>query len=327
MLNLRSGKLLLFYIKERLVALFLLLLAGLIFGTVFYAYSLTLEPVLYAAALALLMLIIAGALDFRRYQKRHREISAMAGRIVLGLEGLPEYTALLDRDYRALLKELQEENSRLVSETDAEKSSMSEYYTLWAHQIKTPIAAMHLLLRESPSENANEISLELFKIEQYVEALLQYLRLESMSSDLLLAEYSVEDIVKQALRKYAKMFISRGITLRLSEISLRKVTDEKWLCFVIEQLLSNALKYTAEGYIAIYEEGRSLVIEDSGTGIAPEDLPRIFERGFTGLSGRMDKKSTGIGLYLVGRILKKLGHSIEVESELGKGTRMKIIFE
>jgi len=327
MRNLKTGRVLLFYIRERLVSLLLLALAGLIFAAVFFAYSLTLEPVLYSVVLTLLMLLIAGLLDFRRYLKRHREISAMAGRIVLGLEGLPEYHSLIDRDYRALLKELQEENARLVSEADAERSNMSEYYTLWAHQIKTPIAAMQLLLRSEQLESANEISLELFKIEQYVEALLQYLRLETTSSDLLLAEYRIEDIVRQAVRRYAKMFIRRGIALRLPEISLRAVTDEKWLCFVIEQLLSNSLKYTSEGYIAIYEEGRALVVEDTGTGIAPEDLPRIFERGFTGYNGRMDKKSTGIGLYLVGRILKKLGHSIEVESELGRGTRMKILFE
>lgn len=320
-------KMLLFYIRERLVSLLLLILAALIFGAVFFAYSLALEPVLYAAALTLLMLIITGTLDFRRYLRRHREIGGMAGRISLGLEALPEYPSLSDRDYRALLKELQEENTRLVSETDSEKSEMSEYYTLWAHQIKTPIAAMRLLIRSESSESAGEISLELFKVEQYVEALLQYLRLETPSSDLLLAEYAVGDIVKQAVRKFARMFISHGIALRLSETELRAVTDEKWLCFVIEQLLSNALKYTDEGEISIYTEGGSLIVEDSGVGIAPEDLPRIFERGFTGYNGRMDKKSTGIGLYLAVRILKRLGHSISAESEPGKGTRIRIIFD
>lgn len=325
--SLKLQKIVLFYIRERLVSLLVLLLAGLIFGTVFFAYSLPLEPVLYAVALTLLMLIFTLALDLRRYLRRHREISGMAGRISLGLEALPEYRSLSDRDYRALLKELQEENARLVSEIDLEKSQMSEYYTLWAHQIKTPISAMRLLIRSEPSEGIRDISLELFKIEQYVEALLQYLRLETLSSDLLLAEYAVEIIVKQAVRKYAKMFISRGIALRLSETELRAVTDEKWLSFVIEQLLSNALKYTLEGEISIYTEGKALIIEDSGVGIAPEDLPRIFERGFTGYNGRMDKKSTGIGLYLAVRILKRLGHSISAESEPGKGTRIIITFD
>lgn len=325
--SLKLRKIVLFYIKERLVSLLVLLLAGLIFGTVFFAYSLPLEPVLYALTLTLLMLIITLTLDFRRYLRRHREISGMLGRISLGLEALPEYRSLSDRDYRALLKELQGENARLVSEIDSEKSQMSEYYTLWAHQIKTPIAAMRLLMRSEPSEGIRDISLELFKIEQYVEALLQYLRLETLSSDLLLAEYAVEDIVKQAVRKYAKMFISRGIALRLSETELRAVTDEKWLSFVVEQLLSNALKYTLEGEICIYTEGKTLIIEDSGVGIAPEDLPRIFERGFTGYNGRMDKKSTGIGLYLAVRIIKRLGHSISAESEPGEGTRIRIAFD
>jgi len=325
--NERLYKILISYLRERILALLTLILAGMIFTAVFFAYSLTLEPVLYSVALTLVMLMILAVLDFRRYLRRHREITGMAGRITLGLDGLPEYASLFDCDYRALLNELYGEKTRLVSESDSEKSGMSEYYTLWAHQIKTPIAAMRLLLKSDPSESARELSLELFKIEQYVEALLQYLRLESLSSDLLLAEYPVGDIVKQAVRKYAKMFISRGITLRLAETELHAVTDEKWLCFVVEQLLSNALKYTSEGEISIYTEGKSLIVEDTGVGIAPEDLPRIFERGFTGYNGRMDRKSTGIGLYLVRRILQKLGHAIEAESEPGTGTRMRIIFE
>jgi len=323
----RTYKILIIYLRERLLSLLALALAAVIFTAMFFAYSLTLEPVLYGVTLTLLVLFMLGTLDFRRYLGKHREICEMAGRITLGLDGLPEYAPLFDRDYRALLTELYDEKTRLASESDLERSGMSEYYTLWAHQIKTPIAAMRLLIQTDFSENAHELSLELFKIEQYVETLLQYLRLESMSSDLLFTEYGIEDIVKQAVRKYARMFISRGVSLRLAETSLSAVTDEKWLCFVIEQLLSNALKYTSEGEISIYAEGNSLIIEDTGVGIAPEDLPRIFERGFTGYNGRMDKKSTGIGLYLVRRILTKLGHTIEVESEVGVGTRMRIIFD
>lgn len=156
---------------------------------------------------------------------------------------------------------------------------------------------------------------------------LQYLRLDSSSTDFVLKKYRLEDIVKQAVRKYAKIFIRKKISLNLQELDCEVLTDEKWLVFVVEQLLSNALKYTNKGSISIYMEpqgGKTLVIEDTGIGIAAEDLPRVFEKGFTGYNGRADKKSTGIGLYLCKRILCKLSHTITIESTVGKGTSVKI---
>ena len=187
---------------------------------------------------------------------------------------------------------------------------------------------MKLLLQYDEKEENMELLTELFKIEQYVEMVLQYLRLDSLSSDLLIKSYSIENIVKQAVRKYAPLFIRKRIHFSLKEIHCQVLTDEKWLLFVIEQLLSNALKYTPEeGYICIYMDEyspKTLIIEDNGIGIAPEDLPRIFERGFTGFNGREDKKSTGIGLYLCKRILARLSHEITVESTPGIGTIVKL---
>lgn len=167
--------------------------------------------------------------------------------------------------------------------------------------------------------------MELFKTEQYVEMVLSYLRMEDMSSDLVLQWYSLDEIVRQAVKKYSTLFIMKKLPLEYRKCEGMVLTDEKWLVFVIEQLLSNALKYTTEGKIMIYrEEGESgrLVIEDTGIGIQEEDLPRIFEKGFTGYNGRQDKKSTGIGLYLCKSICDKLNHGITVESEVGRGSRV-----
>ena len=157
---------------------------------------------------------------------------------------------------------------------------------------------------------------------------LQYLRLGSTANDFVLQTYDLDDMIRQALRKYARMFIGRKLSVNFSETHQKVLTDEKWMVFVIEQLLSNALKYTNAGTISIYgaEGGQGFVIEDTGIGISAEDLPRIFEKGYTGFNGRRDKKATGLGLYLCKQILDKLGHRIEVASVPGTGTKMTVLY-
>ena len=166
---------------------------------------------------------------------------------------------------------------------------------------------------------------QLQSVEQYVEMVLGYLRLESTSSDYVIRNYVLDDIVRQAVRKFASQFIRRKLRLEYAPLNVNVITDEKWLLFVIEQVLSNALKYTRSGSVSItLEEPKTLCIRDTGIGIAPEDLPRVFEKGFTGCNGRTDKRATGIGLYLCRRILEKLGHTIAITSEVGVGTTVRI---
>ena len=199
---------------------------------------------------------------------------------------------------------------------------LNDYYSMWVHQIKTPIAAMGLLLEEADPKQRPDLSLELFKIESYVEMVTGYLRTESLGGDWLLKEQDLDSMIRQAVKKYAKMFISKKISLSYEPVSAQVLTDEKWLVFVLEQILSNGLKYTGKGQISIYLEDEILVIEDTGIGIEKEDLPRIFEKGYTGRNGRTDKKATGIGLYLVKKIMDKLGHGIWIDSEVSKGTKV-----
>lgn len=307
-----------------------------VFALVFYLYHLPAEAVLYAALLCAALALLVLTADFYGYYQRCRVLRDLQKQIVFSLEGLPEAKGLLEEEYQELIAALYRDKIRLVSQADNERSDLVDYYTLWAHQIKTPIAAMGLLLQSSAEDDGStaqsmeqnrELAMELFKIEQYVEMVLQYLRLESPSSDFVLKRYALDDIVRQAVRKYAKMFIRRKISLDFSPLNCDVLTDEKWLVFVIEQILSNALKYTNQGKISIYMEqdgAKTLVIADTGIGIAGEDLPRVFEKGFTGYNGRRYKKSTGIGLYLCQRILTKLSHTIVIEGEPGKGTKVKI---
>ena len=204
------------------------------------------------------------------------------------------------------------------------------------HQIKTPIAALRLLLQDEEHPWPKQAREELFKIEQYAQMALSYARLDSLSGDLLLTDCDICQVARQAVRQYSVLFIGSGLSFTMERCSCHAITDEKWLSFVIGQVLSNALKYTSHGQIQIYGANRRkertegaasyLVIEDTGIGISESDLPRIFERGFTGYNGRLCKKSTGIGLYLCRQILDRLGHTIEVQSVMGQGTKVFLGF-
>lgn len=304
----------------------LFLLCVLICACVFYLYDLPQEAVLYAAALCAAPCLLLLVLDILLYTRRMRELAGLARSICVSIDRLPEPRPGVEREYDRLLRELWRGKSLLDAEYSASKREAEDYYAMWAHQIKTPIAAMRLLLQDGDVPGKSAISAELFRIEQYVEMVLSYQRLGSDTVDLVLRRVELDGVVRGCVRKYAALFILKKLPVELSETGLTVLTDEKWLSFVIEQLLSNALKYTRAGGIRLYAKGRSLVIEDSGTGIAAEDLPRLGERGFTGYNGRDEKGSTGLGLYLCRRICGKLGHSLRFESEPGKGTRAIIGF-
>ena len=278
----------------------------------------------YTALLSTALALLLALPDLRRFALRHRQLSDALKSIRVSDEQLPPPENLIEEDYRQLIRALGEEKQRQASAMDLRMSDMQDYFTLWAHQIKTPIAAMRLILQTKPENSATEIEGELFRVEQYVEMVLNYLRLDSDSTDFVFRTCALDDIIRQCVRKYAKQFIRKRIRLEYEGTALQVLTDEKWLCFVIEQILSNALKYTAAGSIRIFTQGETLVIADTGMGIAPEDLPRVFEKGYTGYNGRTDKKATGIGLYLCKRILNRLGHEISISAQVGKGTRVSI---
>jgi len=324
-----------YYLKDRakIIALvFLLILTQLAVCAVFRELS---GALLYADAISLFLFLCVGLVDYSGSIKKRKQLYEVLLNLDTHLAELPEKSSILEEEYQKLLKHLDDKRFQILSETRQHTTELNDYYTIWVHQIKTPIAAMRLLLQgEEASQNRMILEQELFRIEQYAEMALHFIRLGSMSSDLLLEECDLGVIVKQALKKYAINFSCKKLSLGLEEFSTMVVTDDKWLTFIIEQALSNSIKYTREGGIRIYlqraekemekQECLMLVIEDTGIGINQEDLPRIFEKGFTGYNGRMDKKSTGIGLYLCKQIADKLGYSIEVTSTVGEGTKFTI---
>lgn len=307
-----------------------------------YGYEQIYLNMLYAVFLTLFFGVVFLAVDFLRYYGRCRTLFLALEQEEVRIENLPEVMGLQESLYQELLEEMRQEKRKFLTEYDEKKKDITDYYTMWTHQIKTPIAALRLLLQEEETgESARHGGRqaereELFKIEQYAEMALYFARLDSLSSDLLFRHCDVQEIVKQAVRKYSVLFLRSGLSFQMEAFEIRAVTDEKWLSFVVEQVFSNALKYTHQGGIAIYgadetgsrKEGRTsyLVIEDTGIGIRECDLPRIFERGFTGYNGRMDRKSTGIGLYLCDQIMGRMSHTIRVQSSPGEGTKVILGF-
>ena len=292
---------------------------------IFWLYGLPGEAIAYLLCLCCIGTSFWAVLSFVRFWRKHKILRKMEEAIFVTAEDLPETTTLIEEDYQHLIQRLVRENRQRQAAADSMLEDLTSYYTLWVHQIKTPIAAMDLLLQAGP-DRATEMEIELQKIAQYVDMVLQYLRLDSTAKDLVLQRCHLDAVVRQTVRKYAKLFILKKIQLVFQETKWEVLSDEKWLCFLLEQLLSNALKYTPEGgKISIFLEGETnLVIADTGIGIAPEDLPRVFEKGFTGNNGRMDKKATGIGLYLCRRVTNLLGHTISIASEPGVGSQVRL---
>ena len=295
-----------------------------ILGLTFWLYGCSLEPVFYGAVLCMIPASGAFLYGWNRFRKEKELLERIQILLPLELETLPEPEDEREEFLHQIICRLNQMRMDAEEKRIRSHQEMTDYYTMWVHQIKTPIAALRLLLAEDVEKNRAAVG-ELFRVEEYVEMVLGYLRTEDMSSDMQFKECSLDSIIREQIHKYASIFIGKKLKLIYPGTEERVLTDPKWLGFVIGQCLSNALKYTKTGGIHIYlSESRphTLVIQDTGIGIRTEDLPRIFEKGFTGCNGRGEEHSTGIGLYLARKIMHKMNQEITVESEPGQGTRV-----
>ena len=304
------------YLKSRLKVLVLLVVVEGIFVSAYFLFDLPAVTVLYPLVLSSVAILIAGVVDFLIVYNKHSRLKR---------NDLPQASGPLEKDYREIINKLKEEQEYSRQKTTSDFNNMVEYYTVWAHQIKTPIASMRLQIQSVDSDLARRLDGDLNRIEAYVEMVLTFLRLDSDSTDYVIRKIDLDAVIKPAIRKFARDFISKKLTMDFKPTEYKVLSDDKWLSFVIEQVLSNAVKYTKKGGIKVYmDEPGILCIEDTGIGISAEDLPRVFENGYTGFNGREDKRASGIGLYLCKRICDNLGHKIYAESEPGVGTKIRI---
>lgn len=297
-----------------------------IFTGSFILYRLPVKAVVYPSLLCVGVGFVWLAADFIRVKRKHEELQRIKSFSDIPSERLRSYDSITEDDCVKIIRLLLDEHNAYRLETERKYADMTEYYTVWAHQIKTPISSMRLNLQNEDSALSRKLSSDLRRIEQYAEMVMTFLRLDSDSTDYVFREHDIDRLTRAAVKKFSSEFIGRGLEL-IYDVPPHTtvVTDEKWLSFVIEQVLSNALKYTPSGSITISLVGeKTLRIEDTGIGIAPEDLPRIFENGYTGYNGRADRKASGIGLYLSKRICTNLGHTIKASSVPDVGTAVDI---
>ena len=313
------------YLRSRSKALLAFSVCAVLLGVSFALYHLPMKAVLYPCALCAGVCLLILLWDFAQTRRRHDTLTRLEKRTLEELERLPVPESPLEADFGRIIaasRQYQLEQNRLSAEKYGDTVA---YYTTWAHQIKTPIASMRLHLQNEDTPLSRQLLLDLGRVEQYADMVMTFLRLDSPSTDYVIREYDLDGIVRGAVRKFAGEFISRSLRLEYEPLHVKVLTDEKWLSFVVEQVLSNALKYTPSGSITIcLEAPKTLCIRDTGIGIAPEDLPRIFEKGYTGCNGRSDKQASGIGLYLCKRICTNLGHGISASSSPDHGTEIRI---
>lgn len=319
------------YMRDRAAMFGCLLIC---YGTLFligYLYDIPFEKTRSIAEFSGAGVFLCLLVDILKYAERWKELK----RCIATSDTYPGmfYTVPGDLEalYRSMIAKMRQEKEELIFEDQKRYTEMMDYYGMWAHQIKTPIAAMRILVQSGMDREENEenqklfrqLQMELFKTEQYVEMVLSYLKIGDIAKDMVLERCDLGKVVRQAVKKYSRLFILQKLSLEMGEIAEIVLTDEKWLSFVVEQILSNALKYTKSGSVSIYlEQEGVLVIKDTGIGISAEDLPRIMEKGYTGYNGRIDKRSTGIGLYLCKKVMDKLHHQLRIDSEDGKGTKV-----
>ena len=342
-------RLLISYLKEKLPVVGVYAVMLVIFCILFWLKEVPFDVIEYGAELSAIWLLFVGALNFWFYRKRYQSLLDLSAALPHELKEFPDPKSRIGSRISG------NHGDNFCMERDAgkqvllSKKDASDYYSLWVHQIKTPISAMHLLIQsfeeqamefeehaEETLDFLNEMKMKIFQTEEYVGMVLSYLRMEDMGNDLKFQWYPIGDIMRQAVRKYSQIFILKKIHLNFQDSRQMVLTDEKWLLFVIEQILSNALKYTSsdevrpprQGSISLYIKKarnwwwRILELE------SPWKIFRVFfERGFTGYNGREHQKSTGIGLYLCKTIIQKLGHSIRAESRVGVGTKIYISLE
>ena len=322
----RKTKVLFDCLKQFALPFFIFCIYSILTAFVFWLYRLRLEPFFYAVAISFFILICAFVIKFFKESKAAALREHQLNNILCDWNSFEQAQNLTQEDYHQMIKALGNRIEKLTADFTTEQKETQDFYTTWVHQIKTPIAVLKLELDKANTSELDRDALqeELFRIEQYTDMVLSYQRLGSTSNDLLVKEYSLDELIREVIRKYASQFIHKKLKLEYEGCSQKIVIDKKWFCCILEQLVSNAIKYTQAGTISITISDGELCVSDTGIGIAPEDLPRIFEKGYTGTNGRLNEKSSGLGLYLCSKAATLLEVPIKAQSTPGKGSRFSL---
>lgn len=320
------------FLRDRIYPILWGVAAVAVCALVFWLHNIPGDAIVYSVLLCLAAGLAIVAIDFTRELRHHNARLHSIRTAAYEQNELRDEYGVAAGDYADLVQALWQRIDFLTEQQFTERREAKDYYTTWVHQIKTPLAVMQMLVKSEDTEQNRALAAELFRVERYVDMALGYIRLGEDVSDLALRECDLDELIRTSVRRYAPQFIAKKLTFSYEPNPVKVVTDSRWFTFLLEQLLSNAIKYTYEGGVTItLTDDAKVIVRDTGIGIAPEDVPRIFEKGFTGFNGRLEKdgstdggRATGLGLYLCRKIAHKLNVGLSVESEVGKGSTFTV---
>ncbi len=322
------------YLVDRVSAIITYFIAALLSGALFWMIDIRSEFILLAELLWGIAFWGNLLWDFWRRKQYYRKLWDLFDRLddkTLLPELLEEPTFLDGKLVYQILSHTDKFMADRIAQADATNREYREYIEMWIHEVKTPITSAHLITENEKNLTTTRIDDELRKIDHYVEQALYYARSTALEKDFKPEKTTLKELVHGALKSYSKQIIQAGGVPEFENLDIAVLADKKWCSFVIGQLIANSVKYKKDDLRlnfrgGIYESGCYLVISDNGIGISKADLPRIFEKGFTGENGRKYTKSTGIGLYLCRKLCQKMNMDISAESVAGNGTAIKITF-
>lgn len=321
-----NKKLLYEYLKMKKTSIIGILGVYAILFVFVYLYRIPIGVILYPFILTIVFVLMVLLFDYIKYKEKVNKIIQICNDISSCYSVKINDKNIFDEYYLDIINELLKENRKQVSQIQKRVSDINDYFSIWVHQIKTPIASMKLKI-DNEQIDSLQLASDLNRIDHYVDLVLSFLKFDEEKIDLYFRKTDVDRIMRESLKKFSNDFIIKKIRLDYKLSKREVLTDEKWLSFVFDQLLSNALKYTDKGTISIYyDEDSCLCIKDSGIGIALADMERLFEKGFTGYNGRQYKKASGIGLYMCKRMCDKLNIAISIESVVNEYTLVKLKF-
>ncbi|MFQ7234403.1 MAG: sensor histidine kinase [Enterococcus hulanensis] len=315
-----------FLYERRIIYGMYLVFWGLIFLT-FYLYEFSFAPFFDGWLFTAFVLVVYSLVSFYRSFRKQKQLELLATKDLQlsNLVFLPKAATLSEQTYQEVLRLVLENKNQEQEELQQKQRAMLDDFGLWLHQIKTPVAALDLLI-QSGQLDPRTMKNEVFKINEYLQMILNYMRQNLDQADLVFQQLSIEKIIKSVVKKYATFFSQKDLSLQLGNLEGRVYSDQKWLIFILEQVIFNAIKYTEDGTISISFSDNQLTIQDTGIGIRSEDLPRVFEKGYTGMNGREQQRASGLGLYLSQEAAEKLGCRLYIESQVKKGTTVTIVF-
>lgn len=315
-----------FLYERRIIYGMYLVFWGLIFLT-FYLYEFSFAPFFDGWLFTAFVLVVYSVVSFYRSFRKQKQLDLLATKDLQlsNLVFLPKAATLSEQTYQEVLRLVLKNKNQEQEELQQKQRAMLDDFGLWLHQIKTPVAALDLLI-QSGQLDPRTMKNEVFKINEYLQMILNYMRQNLDQADLVFQQLSIEKIIKSVVKKYATFFSQKDLSLQLGNLEGSVYSDQKWLIFILEQVIFNAIKYTENGMISISFSNNQLTIQDTGIGIRSEDLPRVFEKGYTGMNGREQQRASGLGLYLSQEAAEKLGCRLYIESQIKKGTTVTIVF-